>query len=164
MYGDFGSTLSGGDADTLRGGTGNDMVGGGGGNDSLNGEAGNDTIWSGAGADTIRGLTDGNADTILFMPGLGDVGTGIDVIAGFEISQDTVMFRTSSPLSLVIGSTLPDGTTGGAVLYDQATGVLSYDADGSGTGAILVTLATFTGAPDLTASNFQLVTDPGLPF
>lgn len=42
------------------------------------------------------------------------------------------------------------------MVYNTATGVLSYDADGNGGGAA-VAIANLTGLPALTAGDFSIV-------
>jgi Ca2+-binding RTX toxin-like protein len=44
-------------------------------------------------------------------------------------------------------------------IYDQLTGKLYYDADGTGSAA-RQNIATFEGAPALTAADFQVETNP----
>ena len=72
-------------ADTLDGGLGNDSLRGGEGNDLLFGNEGNDILDGEAGDDTL----DGGAGLDIYRFGRGD---GHDVIAGFQLSQDVLLF------------------------------------------------------------------------
>ncbi|MFS4439226.1 M10 family metallopeptidase C-terminal domain-containing protein [Paracoccaceae bacterium GXU_MW_L88] len=73
LYGDGGK-------DRLDGGAGDDQIHGGGGDDLIRGGTGDDLITGGAGADGFIFTTPGH-------------GTGVDRIADFETSVDTIMMR-----------------------------------------------------------------------
>jgi Ca2+-binding RTX toxin-like protein len=127
--GDNNDSLAGGlNADTLRGGDGNDFVGGGQGADSLVGGAGNDTIVGGLGTDLLEGGT--GADRFLFRHAL-DGSINVDTFVDLESGVDVVELSASvfSALAPMLGTKVGAGAH---LLYDPASGVLAYDADGNG--------------------------------
>lgn len=139
--------VSQGGADTLTGNGENDVMNAGAGNDVLIGGAGADKLTGGAGADQF----------VFNAPGEGG-----DTIKDFHAGEDHLVlsssaFGLSGPLSEGHGFVTGSGATGpGATLiYDPATGVLSFDADGAG-GAAATLLATLTGHPALTAGDIIL--------
>ena len=139
--------------DILIGGVGNDTLSGGLGNDTLNGGLGNDTLTGGAGSDIFRFDTVLNAST--------NVDRIVDFALGDQIQLDHAIFTKLTPT----GSLNPDffrasangaaGDTNDYLLYNMATGALSYDADANGAGKS-IQFATLTGAPTLTASSFSV--------
>ena len=117
----------------------------------LNGGLGNDQLVGNAGADTFA-----------FTTGLG---TGnVDIISDFSAADDTIALDRNAFTGLTAGALNPNAFVIGAaaqdtddrILYDQATGRLFFDADGSGVGAA-VQFATLTGAPLITASDFTVI-------
>ncbi|HYI65013.1 MAG TPA: hypothetical protein VEW71_09025, partial [Allosphingosinicella sp.] len=56
--------------------------------------------------------------------------------------------------AFVVGSAAADADD--RIIYDQSTGALYFDADGSGDGAA-VQFATLQGGPSLTAADFVVV-------
>jgi Ca2+-binding RTX toxin-like protein len=148
LFGDDGNdTLSGGvGKDLLEGGNGDDTLIGGNGKDVLKGGAGADTLTGGRGADTFvfADLTDG-PDTITdFKSHLDKI--GIDFVPGAAETLDANDFFLSTDLSGL-------GAGQEALIYDEATGVLSYDADGAG-GADAVEVAHLTPGTELTKDDF----------
>lgn len=123
-------------ADTLRGGDGNDFLDGGARKDVLTGGAGNDTFFFASAAD--------GGDTIT------DFATG-DHIA---LSADGFGIDSIEDFTFILGGTATDATP--TAIYDEATGRLSWDADGSGAGQAVV-LATLTDGPTLTHDDFLIV-------
>ena len=128
------TTLTGsGLVDTLTGGTGNDTVLGGAGNDMLIGKAGNDSLTGGAGSDTFWFDTAANATT------------NRDTITDFVSGTDKLQFSVSALTALgTIGQFIANdprfwsSATGVAhdlddrLIYNTASGILSYDSDGTG--------------------------------
>jgi Ca2+-binding RTX toxin-like protein len=51
-----------------------------------------------------------------------------------------------------VGTSATDGSD--RIIYDDQTGALYFDADGSGTGSSQVQFATLLGSPDLTRFDF----------
>ena len=128
---------------------GNDELRGNGGDDWLNGRAGKDTLTGGAGADhfvfDIR-LSKGNIDRIT------------DFAAGKtrSCSITTIFAALGDSIELsefAIGTRAPDADT--HLIYNSRTGALSYDADGSGRGA-MQQFATLQSGLHLTAADFLI--------
>jgi RTX calcium-binding nonapeptide repeat (4 copies)/Protein of unknown function (DUF2974) len=117
----------GGGNDRLKGLSGNDHVSGGAGNDRLYGNAGNDSLKGGAGADKFvfdSLLITGNADTI----------------RDFSVADDTIWLDNAIFTKLPLGA-LNAGRFNTAaqaqdstdrIIYNDANGNLTYDADGAG--------------------------------
>ena len=124
----------------------------------------NDTITTGAGADIIT--TYAGVDTVKFLK----VATGnvLDTITDFTKNSDILSF---SKAGLTGGSAIAVGAltevnftandTGLAdsglaqFIFNTATSVLSYDADGSGAGAA-VNIVTLVGVADLVATDIMI--------
>ncbi len=157
--------------DTLDGGDGNDLLAGGNNADSLLGGLGNDTLGGGKGVDTLDGgegndllngtlgadlLTGGNgADTFFFNSILG--GGNIDTITDFVSGVDVVQLSAAifGAFNTQIGQAI--GTSAN-LSYDDATGVLAYDADGAGGNAPLAFAILGTSLhPALGLSDFLVV-------
>ncbi|HVQ09776.1 MAG TPA: calcium-binding protein [Allosphingosinicella sp.] len=112
------------------------------------------------GNDLLAGL--GGADTFAFTSALG--AGNVDSIFDFSAADDTIALDDAVFTGLTPGA-LPMGAfvTGPAaqdlddrIIYNQATGQLFYDADGSGAGAA-VHFATLSGTPILTAADFMVI-------
>jgi VCBS repeat-containing protein len=128
-------------ADVLKGGSGKDTFKGGDGDDALFGGDGNDKLWGNKGKDIF-----------VFDTKLGTSSTdrkvNFDTIKDFSVKDDSIyldnaIFKKlgsgtqSNPKLLskaffTIGDKAKDKN--GYVIYNDKTGVLSYDADGSGKG------------------------------
>ncbi|WP_232628224.1 FG-GAP-like repeat-containing protein [Methylobacterium sp. Leaf118] len=128
---------------------------------TLTGNAFANQIVGNAGADTLTGGT--GADTFVFSAALG--GGNIDQITDFSHAADTLHLSRSAFSGLsagtlsaeafkVIGAGAIDAND--RVLYDKATGALSYDADGSGTGAA-VQFAILTSRPTIDHTDLFVV-------
>ena len=180
MYGDAGNDrLEGGDGgDILNGGDGDDELFGGTGVDILNGDGGSDRLWGDDGDDRLFGhegtdvlgggagndiLTGGADGDIFFFNLLGaanadnvaDFGNGDDV---FQLDRGTFTgfsaIGTISAGQFHIGSAAADADD--RIIYNQSTGELFYDADGSGSAAAQL-FATVAPGTFLTAADFQIV-------
>jgi Ca2+-binding RTX toxin-like protein len=147
-------------ANGLTGNSGMNVLSGGGGNDTLSGSGGDDTLDGGAGADTLKG-GDG-ADSFRFSSADND--RILDFVPGADqIDLDAAVFDklgSSGPLAASMFYSAPGATQGldadDYLVYNQANGVLYYDADGAG-GSAGVKIATLSGSPDaLAASDFVL--------
>jgi Ca2+-binding RTX toxin-like protein len=125
--------------DSVQGGFNGDQIYGEDGNDDLRGGNGLDLIVGGSGNDTIRGakgtdtLTGGDgADVFVFEREL-DGKINIDTITDFVSGTDRIELSAA-----IFGNVGAVGSNVGLsqyIKYNAATGVLSYDADGSGAGA-----------------------------
>ncbi|WP_119983676.1 calcium-binding protein [Nitrosomonas supralitoralis] len=152
-------TLNGGGGnDTLNGGGGNDKLNGGGGNDKLNGGVGNDTLDGGTGTNSLTGGT-GN-DFFKFTT------TGhIDTITDYNVVNDTIQLENSVFTALTTTGTLASGQfrigtkaldANDLIIYNNMTGALLYDADGSSAGAALQ-IATIGVGLAMTNADFLVV-------
>jgi len=112
------------------------------------------------GSDTLIGF--GGADTFAFTTALGV--NNVDWIFGFNAADDTIALDdaiftglTVGPLAagaFVIGTAAADGDD--RIIYNQTTGDLFFDADGSGSGAAVL-FAHLDGAPVITVSDFTVI-------
>jgi Ca2+-binding RTX toxin-like protein len=124
------------------------------------GDGGANRLAGRLGADTLVGA--GGADSFLFDTALG--GTNVDLIHDFVAADDTILLDDAVFAGLGLGAlaagAFATGATAGdlddRILYNQATGALLFDADGSGAGAA-VQFATLNGAPIITASDFTVI-------
>ncbi|WP_283770716.1 calcium-binding protein [Microvirga sp. 3-52] len=142
-------------ADHLKGYAGNDILKGGKGNDFLYGGIGNDKLYGGAGKDSFVFDTKPHKST------------NKDAILDFKVVDDTI--RLDNAVFTKVGSngTLKSSAfwtnnTGKAhdkddrIVYDKDSGVLYYDADGSGKGAS-VAFATISKNHALTNKDFVVI-------
>jgi Ca2+-binding RTX toxin-like protein len=155
LTGDSGHDWLAGEAgnDTVEGGDGDDIVSGQEGADTLLGGAGNDELWGGAGADRFFFTTAlnaaGNVDQIKdFSAAEGD-----KILLKHEIFSGLPMGFLSSYLFTVGAAATPADQR---IVYDQNTGALSYDADGSGSQAA-IQFAKLSAGTYLTAYQFTVV-------
>ncbi|MGC2855349.1 glycoside hydrolase family 113 [Novispirillum sp. DQ9] len=135
-------------ANRLYGNEGSDTLTGRGGRDTLYGEGGNDTLTGGAGADIfVLDNPGGGRDVIL------DFQSGVDRLAlsGLQYGLRPGMLNGQR---LAFGTAAP--RPGTRLVYDTASGRLSYDADGSGSGAA-VAIAVLKGAPTVRASDLLIL-------
>jgi VCBS repeat-containing protein/parallel beta-helix repeat protein len=143
--------------DRVYGGSGHDRVDGGSGNDWVYGDSGNDRVVGGTGDDVVNGgsgndrLYGGTGDDVfVFNTRLGSASTdrkvNFDTVVDFKVRDDSFLLDNSVFKKLGSG-TLSNPTqldkeffvTGSKarerddyLIYNKKTGVLSYDADGSG--------------------------------
>lgn len=138
----------------LIGNNANNVLDGGIGADTLTGNLGNDTFvlstrslqFSPVTVDTITDFTAGDLIQLsknfgCFAGLLGTVGNGTGNLAAGEF---------------VSGAGAVANAANAQILYDTTTGVLSFDADGTGAGAA-VAFAQLTGAPALATTDFVLI-------
>ena len=138
IFGDAGTDfLKGGQGDDLiHGGTNNDQIFGGLGQDMLYGDEGDDEIWAGAGPNTLTGGS--GADSFCFANA--PVAGQADSITDFASGQDHIRLISAGFGNMAIGAladadfalgvTAADSTD--RIIYDQTTGTIWYDGDGSG--------------------------------
>jgi uncharacterized protein len=127
LYGNDESNIISGGAgdDILYGGNAVDILDGGTGNDRLIGEFGADILTGGAGADVFYFVhAPGEVDTIT------DFGNGADTL---NILRSAFGLGAADPVNLVIDGSAT--ASSGTFVYTSQTGVLAFDADGSGAGA-----------------------------
>jgi Ca2+-binding RTX toxin-like protein len=110
-------------------------------NDVLSGTTGANILNGGAGNDTLKGAA--GKDTFVFDTALSASGN-VDRLADFSVVDDTIELDNAIFTRLVTAGTLDSAylRVGSAALdandylvYNKVTGALSYDADGSGSGA-----------------------------
>gem|GEM_PF-558988 len=136
-------TLVGNDiANVIWGTNGDNAIYGRGGNDELYGYAGSDRFVF----DTAPGM--GNYDM------LGDFQAGVDRIVLDNAIYTALADGALAPSAFVNGSAAADADD--RIVYYQATGGLFYDADGSGSGA-MVLFAIVAGGQPLTAADFLVI-------
>jgi serralysin len=148
---DPGLTLHGtGQNDTLMGDAWADQLYGLGGNDRLNGLDSSDLMSGGTGSDILNGglgndvLTGGKGkDKFVFDTALSKA-KNLDTIQDFSVKDDMIQLENTifKKLGTKTGTPMSSFFTIGAkakekddyIVYNQKTGALSYDADGSGKG------------------------------
>ncbi|WP_281383300.1 calcium-binding protein [Methylorubrum rhodinum] len=140
---------------------------------NLTGNAYGQTVVGNNGANVLNGdlgqdvLTGrGGADTFVFDTALG--AGNVDRITDFSAPADTIRLENAISTALGAGELASDrfkdlGVAGAKldasdrIVYDRTTGVLSYDADGSGTKAAMVQVALIDTKAVLTAADFFVV-------
>ncbi|MGL4488434.1 MAG: calcium-binding protein [Rhizobiaceae bacterium] len=145
----------------LVGGLGNDVIIGDaaanflfgvGGADYIDGLTGNDYLNGGVGADRFRFATTLN--------------NNMDTISDFNVVDDTILLENSIFTQLTVAGALSTAQfknlnlgaidANDRILYNDTTGALYYDTDGSGAGAA-IQFALLTGSPTVTAADFLVV-------
>ena len=111
------------------------------GNDALSGGLGEDTLYGGAGKDTLKGGTGQDVFVFDTKPS----STNRDRITDYNVKDDTVWLDNAIFTKVGSNGSLKSGAfwtnnTGKAhdrddrIIYDKDSGVLYYDADGTGSG------------------------------
>lgn len=143
--------------DTVRAGNGNDWISGGAGHDGLHGGAGRDTLLGGKGGDRF-----------VFDTGL-DAKGNVDLIADFSARDDAIwlenaVFKALTKTGQLADALFKDLGLAGAkldaddrIFYNRKSGVVSYDADGSGSKALAVSFAVLENHAQLSAADFIVV-------
>jgi Ca2+-binding RTX toxin-like protein len=122
------------------------------------------TITGGAGADaiTLRAGA-GSLDTVV----LNVIATS-DTIGGYVVADDSIQLSKAAMAGLGAVGALGAGefetgaglvaaaTVAGRIVYNSTTGVVYYDADGSGAGAAVM-IATITGTPTIAVGEFAII-------
>jgi len=138
--------------DQIYGGNHANRLSGGAGNDLINGGLGNDVLIGGAGNDTF-----------VFNTALGPA--NIDTISDFAVPNDTMRLENAVFTALSVTGTLAAaafhiGTASAdasdRIIYNAATGAVSYDKDGAG-GAAAVQFATVAHNLALTNADFFII-------
>ena len=138
--------------DVLNGSNGDNVVIGGAGDDTIKGYAGNDTLTGDAGDDNF-----------VFNSAL-NAATNVDIIMDFNAADDTIslddfVFTALTPGVLAasafhVGFAAADASD--RVVYNAATGALSYDADGTG-GTVATLFAYLDTGISLTNADFTII-------
>jgi Ca2+-binding RTX toxin-like protein len=146
--------------DTLLGGAGDDSLYGDGMNDVCEGGSGADWLYGGAGNDILTG---GSGQDGFLFDTKPDGKTNMDRILDFRPVDDTIYLAASAFTKLKVGG-LGAGAfaigakakdAGDRIIYDQKTGSLFYDPDGTGK-ASQVKFATVTKHLKLSHSDFDV--------
>jgi Ca2+-binding RTX toxin-like protein len=155
-------------ANVLSGGSGNDTVSASDGADRLFGGNGADMLFGGAGADRLSGglgndTLSGSTGADRFVFGSSISADNVDHITGFStidiINLDDALFRGLSKTGVldsqfkVLGTGAVDSND--RILYDQATGTLFYDSNGSASGG-RTAFAIIDSRPTLSADDFLI--------
>jgi|GEM_PF-671031 len=120
-------------------GQANSLIGNGADN-KLSGLGGDDKLYGGLGADTLTGGA--GADRFVFDSALG--GGNVDAILDFSSADDAIYLDKAVFKQAAFGET---------ILYDAASGHISYDADGAGAGEAVL-FATVSAGTILTSADF----------
>lgn len=165
-------------ADRVRGFAGNDTVYGYNGNDTISGDTGNDILFGGLGNDRLLG-NDG-ADRLIGEEGVdlltGGAGADVfafikmgatnrDIITDFRAIDDALHFENAvfsafsytgrlRAADFVLGTAAADGAD--RFIYQQSTGNLWYDRDGSGSAA-KVLVAELADGTSLTVADIFII-------
>jgi Ca2+-binding RTX toxin-like protein len=132
------------------------------GNNVLIGNSGNNTFYGNLGNDTLTGGA--GSDFFVFNTAL-NAATNRDTITDFNVVADTIQLENAIYTSLTATGTLNAAflRIGAAatdandyIIYNSATGALSYDADGNGAGAAIQFAALSTGLA-LTNADFVVI-------
>ncbi|WP_428667705.1 M10 family metallopeptidase C-terminal domain-containing protein [Reyranella sp.] len=135
-------------------GTGNSLA------NTLTGNSGNNALNGGAGADVLTGGS--GDDTFVFDSALAG---NIDTVADFSVANDTIqldqsIFGAITTLGTLSASAFFAGAgahdADDRIIYNSATGFLSYDSDGTGANAA-VQFAQLAGTPTVSNTNFTVV-------
>jgi len=124
------------------------------------GNAGANILNGREGADTLQGF--GGSDSFLFDTALG--ATNIDRIVDFSVAADTIRLENSVFTGLAAGTLAASAFFAGTaahdgsdrILYNAASGALSFDRDGQG-GVAAIRFATVTPGLALTSADFLVV-------
>ena len=143
---------------SLSGADGNDALVGGAGNDTLNGGNGDDWLFGGVGNDTLTGGAGMRHASCSPLPAKDPTASPISQ-SGQDLLQisaadfgDILSPGALDPAFFSAGVANSDGPQ---FVYDQGSGQLSWDADGTGAGGGVL-LGTLTTQPALTAADFLI--------
>src|SRR6185369_665709 len=118
-------------ANVLDGGAGNDNLDGGNGDDELRGGSGNDLLKGGSGAD--RFVFDASTGGARNTDAIADFEAGVDkIVLDGAIFKGLGATTANFPArAFALAASALDSSD--RIMYDQASGALSYDRDGTGT-------------------------------
>ncbi|MEH1803303.1 MAG: calcium-binding protein [Nostoc sp.] len=138
-------------ADNIVGGNSGDVLFGYNGNDLLTGGKGNDALYGGNGTDTFA---------------FSNYNEGIDTLADFDTTDEVIQVSAAGfGGSLAVGTLSADKLTIGSAasaitqrfIYDDITGALFFDQDGSAGAFTQVQFAQLSSGLSLRASNFVVI-------
>jgi Ca2+-binding RTX toxin-like protein len=145
---------------TFTGTSAADSLTGTSGNDRIDGKSGDDKIWAKNGSDVLIGGAGKDAFTFDTKAS----SSNVDVIVDFNVADDTIRLNDSaftklkwgklSASSFVVGEKALDSSD--RIIYNDKTGALSYDADGTGSAAA-VKFAVIENLAKLTAADFLVI-------
>ncbi|WP_085317639.1 beta strand repeat-containing protein [Derxia lacustris] len=155
-------TLAGSDALAGSGNALANALTGNAGANALSGLAGDDTLDGGAGRDSLSGGA--GLDAFRFSSAL-SASTNVDRIADFVAADDRIEFdhavfsRIGAVGALAAGAFALGAVadSGDRIVYNQSTGALYYDADGSGSAFGAVQFAALGAGTLLTAADFWVI-------
>lgn len=147
-------------ANRIMGQDSDNQLSGGGGDDILLGGGGDDTLDGGTGMDRLTGGT--GADSFAFTTALG--AGNVDIVTDYTVGEDRILLDSFIFGSLAAGALGADAFFLGAtandadhrILYDAATGILAFDADGSGAGDAIA-FAVLSAGLAMTAAEFVVI-------
>jgi Ca2+-binding RTX toxin-like protein len=157
-------TYTGKTASSLNGNGLDNVIIGGVKNDTLDGGEGDDALYGGAGNDILTG---GTGEDAFFFNTAPNAGSNVDTITDFESGSDMIHLENAifkklgaagalTASMFVVGTAALDGND--YLIYDDASGKLYYDADGSGRGkAIQIALVGVDDHPELSAADFAII-------
>lgn len=126
---------------------------------AISGSAGNDTLDGGLGNDTLTGGS--GADIFKFTSKIGS--TNVDTLTDFSVDSDTIQLSKKIFTSLSKGFSAENFVNGTAavdtndyLIYDQTTGALYYDADGSGTKSQAIKIVAISEGTALTYTDITV--------
>jgi Ca2+-binding RTX toxin-like protein len=167
LSGSFGADriLAAGGDDTVLGNDGADTIFGQTGDDALYGGAGNDLLYGGADQDFLVGGSGADAFVFATRPagnGWAEIDTILDFAREDMVALDNDLYPAlGAGVGYLATAAFKVVGTGASVdandriVYNQLTGVLSYDWNGSASGG-RVALADLTGNPALTAADIYI--------
>ena len=112
-----------------------------------------------AGGDTITDFVVANLDKIAIVyDGATDLSQVTGFVQGTASNGETLIAATTggNNANFVTGVTPTAQSAQATFLYDTATGILSFDADGTTATVSAITIATLTGTPTLTATDITI--------
>lgn len=155
-------------SENLIGSAGADVLKGGRFKDTFNGAGGNDRLWGGLGNDVLKGSS--GRDIFVFDT-KANTKANKDKIADFKVKDDTFWLDNAvftklgrkgseaqpSKLSKSYFALETAKDRNDHIIYSKKKGVLSYDADGSGTKYKAVEIATLSKNLKMTHSDFYVI-------
>ena len=136
-------------ANVITGNSAVNRLNGGSGNDTLDGGLGNNRLTGGTGNDIFKFTTKNH----------------VDIIADYNVANDTMQLENSIFTALTATGTLPAGQfrigaqavdANDFIIYNSTTGALLYDANGNGAGAA-VQIATLSAGLGLTNADIVVI-------